>query len=65
MSLANKQTKQAWWEEPLMWLVVGLPVSVVLACAITAVFILQSPNTMVVEPHLKQGLTVERPTAKP
>jgi hypothetical protein len=59
------QNNQPWWQEPLMWLVVGLPLSVVLACVITAMFILQSPNTMVTEPHIKQGLTVERPTAKP
>lgn len=33
-----------WWREPMMWLVVGGPVSVVLACVATAVAIARHPD---------------------
>lgn len=33
-----------WWREPTMWLVVGGPLSVVLACVVTGVIIWQQPD---------------------
>jgi predicted signal transduction protein with EAL and GGDEF domain len=38
------------WREPYVWLVVGLPLSAVLACLVTAVFILRGPQRLVSEP---------------
>jgi predicted signal transduction protein with EAL and GGDEF domain len=38
------------WREPYVWLVVGLPLSAVLACLVTAVFIWRGPQRLVNEP---------------
>jgi hypothetical protein len=38
------------WREPYVWLVVGLPLSAVLACLVTAVFILRGPQRLVSQP---------------
>ena len=34
------------WREPYVWLVVGLPLAAVLACLVTAVFILRGPQAL-------------------
>jgi len=33
-----------WWRNPMIWLVVSGPLAVVIACAVTAVFILKHPD---------------------
>jgi len=38
-----------WYRYPIMWLVVGLPMSVVIACIVTYVLLLQHPDPVV--PH--------------
>lgn len=39
------------WREPYVWLVVGLPLAAVLACLVTAVFILRGPQALVSQPN--------------
>jgi hypothetical protein len=38
------------WREPYVWLVVGLPLSAVLACLVTAVFMVRGPQRLVSQP---------------
>jgi hypothetical protein len=37
----------AWWRVPEMWLVIGGPLSVVLACLVTAVFVWSAADRVV------------------
>ena len=49
-----------WWKEPYVWLVISGPLSVVLACAITAVYILQGPDAVVSENYYREGLEISK-----
>jgi hypothetical protein len=56
-----------WWREPYVWLVISGPVSVMLACLITAVFIFRGPDAVVPESKYQQGKAImnEVKTAAP
>ncbi len=45
-----------WWKEPYVWLVISGPVSAVLACGVTAVYILQGPDALVSENYYREGI---------
>ena len=56
-----------WWKEPYVWMVIAGPGSAVLACAVTAVYILQGPDALVSEDYYREGLALSKQlaTAKP
>lgn len=60
-------TVRPWWKEPYVWMVISGPVSAVLACAVTAVYILQGPDAVVSENAYQEGVDMSRQvqTAKP
>lgn len=47
--MTGKARAGLWWREPMMWLVVGGPLSVVLACAITAVIAWRGADPVLAE----------------
>jgi uncharacterized protein len=49
-----------WWQESYLWLVLGLPLSAVLACVVTAWYILQGPDRIVSEDRLPQASAIAR-----
>ena len=49
-----------WYKEFYVWMVIAGPVSVVLACAVTAVYILQGPDAVVSENYYKEGLALAK-----
>jgi uncharacterized protein len=49
-----------WWREPYVWMVIGGPLSAVIACAITAVYILQGPDAIVPEYKYQEGLAIKK-----
>lgn len=52
----NPQAAQRpWWKEPYVWMVIAGPLSAVVACIITAVYILQGPDRLVPEDHFAEG----------
>lgn len=53
-------TVRPWWKEPYVWMVIAGPVSAVLACAVTAVYILQGPDAVVSENAYQEGLNMSR-----
>jgi uncharacterized protein len=52
-----------WWEEPYVWMVIAGPASAVLACAITAVYILSGPDALVSEDYYREGLALSKQVA--
>lgn len=54
-----------WWREPYLWLVVGLPLAAVLACVVTAVYVLRGPDRLVMEDRLAKTIAQEISRAKP
>lgn len=60
------QDKKPMMKEPWMWLVLGLPATVVVAGFITLWIAASDPQTIVSEPHSKIGFTVQQaPPVKP
>jgi hypothetical protein len=59
--------ERPWWKEPYVWMVISGPLSAVIACGITAVYILQGPDAVVSEEHYREGVVMSREmkTAKP
>ena len=53
-------TVRPWWKEPYVWMVIAGPLSAVLACAVTAVYILQGPDAVVSENAYQEGLDMSR-----
>lgn len=49
-----------WWKEPYVWMVISGPLSAVIACIITAFYILQGPDRLVPEDHFDQGRLMSR-----
>lgn len=53
-------TARPWWKEPYVWMVIAGPLSAVLACAVTAAYILQGPDAVVSENAHQEGLDMSR-----
>ena len=53
-------TARPWWKEPYVWMVIAGPLSAVLACAVTAAYILQGPDAVVSENAYQEGLDMSR-----
>ena len=53
-------TVRPWWKEPYVWMVISGPLSAVLACAVTAAYILQGPDAVVSENAYQEGLDMSR-----
>ena len=73
-AIPTKQTMptiRPWYKEFYVWMVIAGPVSAMLACAVTAVYILQGPDAVVSENYYKEGLAlakeveVAQPAMKP
>ena len=55
--------ERPWFKEFYVWMVISGPVSVVLACAVTAFYILQGPDAVVSETYYKEGLALAKEVA--
>ena len=58
-------SSRPWWKEPYLWLVVGLPLSAVLACVVTAVYIWRGPDPVVMQDRLARAMAQEISRAQP
>lgn len=56
----NHPTPTRAWREPWMWLVLGLPATVVVAGFVTLFIAASDPQPLQQEPHSKVGFTVNR-----
>jgi uncharacterized protein len=56
----NVAEVRPWWKEPYVWMVIGGPLSAVIACAITAVYILRGPDAVVPEHQYREGLVIKK-----
>ena len=44
-----------WWKEAYVWMVIAGPLSAVVACAVTAVYIFQGPDRLVPDDRFPQA----------
>lgn len=48
----------AWWKEPMLWLIIGLPACAVVGAVITLWFATDKPDAPVSDGHRKEGLAL-------
>ncbi len=48
----------AWWKEPMLWLIIGLPACAVVGAVITLWFAADKPDAPVSDGHRKEGLAL-------
>ena len=44
-----------WWKEPYVWMVIAGPLSAVIACLVTAIYIFQGPDRLVPDDAFTQA----------
>jgi uncharacterized protein len=49
-----------WWKEPYVWMVICGPLSAVVACIITAFYIMQGPDAVVPEDRYSEGVAIKK-----
>ena len=58
--MTSSMNSRPWWKEFYVWMVIAGPVSAVVACAITAVYIWQGPDAVVSKNYYREGLALEK-----
>jgi uncharacterized protein len=56
----STHASQPWWSYGHVWLVIAGPVGVVIACAITAYFVISQPETLVAEDYYQRGININQ-----
>lgn len=66
-SLPAPHPQRPWWKEFYVWMVIAGPVSAVLACAVSAVYILRGPDALVSDDYYREGIELSKQvkTAQP
>lgn len=54
---------RVWWKEPMVWLIAGLPATVVVASFATYFIAAHKPDSLVNEEYVKQGMAVVSPSS--
>lgn len=57
-------TKSVWWKEPMVWLILGLPMSAVIAGLITLWIAADGADPLVAEDYYKQGMAITQTMEK-
>lgn len=60
MEAGNALDDKPWWQFGHVWLVISGPVLVIVACIITAYFIMNSPNELVTDETYRQNLELKK-----
>lgn len=63
--MTKDETTQAapWWKHPLVWMVIGLPASVVVAGIATLVIAVQRPDPVVTPDYYRRGIEINKTLA--
>ena len=59
-TFSSEPVTRPWWKEPYVWLVISGPLSAVLACAVTAVYIMQGPDALVPDDRYREGIEISK-----
>jgi uncharacterized protein len=66
-TFSSEPVTRPWWKEPYVWLVISGPLSAVLACVVTALYIMQGPDALVPDDRYLEGIEISKQlqTARP
>ncbi len=57
-STVSGANPRPWWKEPYVWMVISGPLSAVLACIVTAFYIMRGPDAVVSEDRYPVGVEI-------
>lgn len=57
---AITERKSTWWSEPMVWLLIALPLSAVIGSGVTVWLAASNADTLVLEEHVKEGFAVRQ-----
>lgn len=60
MTVSEQPSTKPWYREPIMWLVVGLPLTAVIASFVTLIIAARSFDGLVADDYYKQGLEINQ-----
>lgn len=60
---ATPARRSAWWQEPMMWLVVGGPLAVIVAGVATVTLAVRQPDPLVAEDYYRRGIEINKTLA--
>ena len=58
--MTAETTHPKWYQEPIVWLIWGLLITVVVACMITVVLAVKSDDGLVIDNYYREGLAINR-----
>ncbi|MFN3593617.1 MAG: FixH family protein [Thiobacillaceae bacterium] len=61
---AAPPSKSIWWKEPMVWLILGLPLTAVIASMITWWIAADGADSLVAEDYYKQGMAITQTMEK-
>lgn len=59
MNVVNPH-KSAWWKEPMVWLIIALPLTAVLAGLVTLWIAARNADSLVADDYYKQGMAIHQ-----
>lgn len=62
--MTMSEHNRAWWREPMVWLIAGLPASAVVAGLATVMIASHKADSLVSADYSKQGMTVDQNSAR-
>lgn len=57
-SSSDASLARPWWKEFYVWMVIAGPLSAVIACVISAFYILRGPDALVSEDYYREGIAL-------
>lgn len=60
----SPETTTHWWKEPMVWLIIALPITAVIAGIVTVAIAARHADTLVQEDFRKEGLALQQLTAR-
>jgi uncharacterized protein len=58
MSPDARMSQRPWWKEPYVWMVIGGPLSAVIGCLVTAIYIFQGPDRLKPDDAFSQSTVI-------
>lgn len=64
MGAAHPEDGRPWWKYPVVWMVIGGPLSVIVACVVTWFFIMKAPDQVLSQTQSVENTELEKQLGK-
>jgi uncharacterized protein len=64
INICTVSLHKPWWKEPYVWMVISGPLAAVVACVVTAFYVMQGPDAVLPEIAYPQGQAINSQVLK-